>query len=128
MITAPHLRALPPSAAAKLTTQAIGVTVFMALVVAGAFLATVASAARGLASMLAEFVRLATAMLSATVLMLIVILVTVALLIHHLPAHGRRAAGSRLRDRRKPSPAPRMRAQPALAPAGRAQYAAFQDP
>jgi hypothetical protein len=100
-LTAPHLRALGPSAAAKLAGQAIGVTLLMALLVIGAFVATVASAARGLAAMLAEFVRLATAMLSATVLMLIVILVTVALLIHHLPAHGRRAAGSRFRDRRR---------------------------
>jgi hypothetical protein len=48
--------------------------------VIGAFVATVASAARGLAAMLAEFVRLATAMLAAMVLMLIVILVAVACL------------------------------------------------
>jgi hypothetical protein len=91
VLAAPDLRSLAPAAAAKLAAQAIGVTLFMALLVIGAFVATVASAARGLAAMLAEFVRLATAMLSAMVLMLIVILVAVALLIHRLPTAGRRA-------------------------------------
>jgi hypothetical protein len=61
--TAPNLRALAPSAAAKLAAQAIGAALLMALLAIDAFVATVALAARGPAATLAEFVRLATAVI-----------------------------------------------------------------
>jgi hypothetical protein len=53
------------------------------IVVTGLFLAVVASAARDLAAVLAQFLRVAAAMTFAAVFMVAVVVMAVALLIHH---------------------------------------------
>jgi|HubBroStandDraft_6_1064221.scaffolds.fasta_scaffold3901712_1 hypothetical protein len=93
--TVSYLRQVSPSAAARLAAQALGGTVLVVMAVTGVFLAAVTSAARSLASVLAQFVRLATAMLSGVIVLVIVILAAAALLIHRLrrrrPAAAARA-------------------------------------
>lgn len=55
----------------------------LALVVVVAALASIASAARGLAALLSEFLRLAAAVTSAVFLMGMAVVVALALLLHH---------------------------------------------
>jgi hypothetical protein len=87
VLTARHLSYLRPSAIAKLAapaaSRAAGGLALVAMVVIGGFLAAVAAAARGLADLFAQFVRLASAMMSALAVTVIAVLAAVALLVHH---------------------------------------------
>ncbi len=82
LATARTVSHLGTVAAASAAGPAAGGLVLVAMVVIGLFLTAVASAARGLATVLAQFVRLASAMTSAVILMFVVVLTAVALLIH----------------------------------------------
>jgi uncharacterized membrane protein len=82
--TLSYLRRVSPSAASRQAAQALGGMMLVVTAVIGVFLAAITSAARSLASVLAQFVRLATVMLSAVVVIVIVILIAAALLIHRL--------------------------------------------
>jgi hypothetical protein len=64
-------------------TLAAGGTSIAVVVLVVAFLALMASAARGLAAMLAEFLRVAAAMTSFLFTMALAVAVAVVLLLHH---------------------------------------------
>ena len=83
VLTVRHLSYLRPAAAAKLANPVAGGAALVAMIVVGAFLAVLAAAARGLAAVLAQFVRLASAMASALTVTIVAVLATVALLVHH---------------------------------------------
>ncbi len=75
-----HLSYMNPSAAARTATQsasAMGLTVLILIV---AFVVMMTSAARGMAALMSEFLRIAATM---TFVTLIVVVVAVALLVHH---------------------------------------------
>lgn len=78
-----HLGPVRPLAAAKAAGQLAGGVIVLALVVVVAALASIASAARGLAALLSEFLRLAAAVTSAVFLMGMAVVVALALLLHH---------------------------------------------
>jgi hypothetical protein len=83
VLAAQHLRPVRPLAAAKAAGQLAGGVIVLALVVVVAALASIASAARGLAALLSEFLRLAAAVTSAVFLMGMAVVVALALLLHH---------------------------------------------
>ena len=83
MLAVRHLGSVRPMAAAKLAGRTLGGLALVAMLVTGAFLAAVASAARGLAAVLAQFVRLAATVTSALLMMFVAALAVLALLIHH---------------------------------------------
>ncbi len=82
MATARAVSHLAPVVTATPAGQAAGGLALVAMVVIAIFLTAGASAARGLAAVLAQFVRLATAMTSAVVLLVVVVVMAAALLIH----------------------------------------------
>jgi Na+/H+-dicarboxylate symporter len=90
--TVSYLRQVSPSAASRQAAQALGGMIVVVTAAIGVFLTAATSAARSLASVLSQFVRLATAMLSGVVVIVIVILIAVALLMHRLCRRRRAAA------------------------------------
>lgn len=82
ILVAGHIGHARASAAARAAPQITGGITLLALVLGVAVLAAVASAARGLAVLLSEFVRLAAAMMSTLFIMAIAAVAVVALLLH----------------------------------------------
>lgn len=72
-----------PLAVARLAAQAAGGVALLVLVIVVAVLAAIASAVRGLVALLSEFMRLAGMVMSAFIIMVLAVLATVALLVHH---------------------------------------------
>jgi hypothetical protein len=78
----PSLRDPGPSAAAKLAVHAAGGMVLASLVAVGVFLTAAGSAARGLAAMIAQFLRIAAMMAWVVIGVVVMTLIAVALLMH----------------------------------------------
>jgi hypothetical protein len=83
VLAARHLSSWRPSAIAPKATLAAGGTSIAVVFLVVAFLALMASAARGLAAVLAEFLRVAAAMTSFLFTVAMAVAVAVVLLLHH---------------------------------------------
>lgn len=78
-----HLSYAHPSAAVRTATQSARVMGLTVLILIVAFLAMMASAARVMAALMSEFLRVAATMTSVLFAALIAVVVAVALLAHH---------------------------------------------
>jgi hypothetical protein len=78
-----HVRYVGPPAPLRFAAPSAGTLGLGLVVVIVAFLAVMAGAARGLATLMTEFLRVAASMTSVLLIMLIVIVLAVILLSHH---------------------------------------------
>lgn len=77
-----HFSYVRPSATARLAAPSAGTLGLGLMLVIVAFLALMAGAARGLATLISEFLRVAASMTSVLLIMLIVVVIAVLLLAH----------------------------------------------
>lgn len=78
-----HLSDVRSSASSRLAAPSVGTVGLGLVLVIVAFLAMMAGAARGLATLITEFLRVAASMTSALLIMLIIVVLGVILLAHH---------------------------------------------
>jgi hypothetical protein len=78
-----HARYVGPSAPVRLAAPSAGTLGLGLVLVIVAFLAVMAGAARGLVTLITEFLRVAASMTSVLLIMLIIIVLAVILLAHH---------------------------------------------
>jgi len=78
-----HARYVGPPAPVRFAVPSVGTLGLGLVLIIAAFLAMMAGAARGLATLITEFLRVAASMTSVLLIMLIIIVLAVILLAHH---------------------------------------------